>query len=284
MLIMPPWGTQGGRVITTKQRERTMPKKNSVELMTPAQLVKALERVPRALQAERQREIVRHCAALMTKYVQREQDQAERDAKYEKLQAIGKGAAESIADMVAALECDYDRLETLRDEREDLFSEANPWVKLSEMREDYTCSCGLSVHPSKYNAEHVHTDDCPWHALTEWDEANGDELKELEEAAGECKSREDAERRIHEDPLSLELTFGSCSPGERPEAEGFIILLGTGGPAVRIVGELDQHNAPKRAWIEAQDWFLPWTEYHGDGCSVDSLLAYCCSFSFESGE
>ena len=35
------------------------------------------------------------------------------------IEEIGKPAFESIADMVAALNCDYDRLEELRDERED---------------------------------------------------------------------------------------------------------------------------------------------------------------------
>src|SRR5262249_33604025 len=39
---------------------------------------------------------------------------AKRSADYDKLQAIGKSAAESLAVMVAALECDYDRLEELR--------------------------------------------------------------------------------------------------------------------------------------------------------------------------
>ena len=36
--------------------------------------------------------------------------------KERSLQDIGRGAAECIADMVAALECDYDRLEELREE------------------------------------------------------------------------------------------------------------------------------------------------------------------------
>jgi hypothetical protein len=166
--------------------------------------------------------------------------------KEERLHDIGRGAAEGIAEMVAALECDYDRLEELRDERKD-----------------------------------ADADESDASTIRQWDEANGEELKELEEAAGDSESREDAEQRIHENPLSIEVRTGWHSPGdEDATAEDFCILLGTGGPAVRIRGELDEHLQPRRAWIEAQDWFLPWTEYHGPGCSQDSLLTYCSQFYF----
>lgn len=51
--------------------------------------------------------------------------EAERGQKDAQLQEIGKSVAESIAEMVTALECDYDRLEELRGERSDWLSE-NP--------------------------------------------------------------------------------------------------------------------------------------------------------------
>jgi hypothetical protein len=76
------------------------------------------------------------------------------------------------------------------------------------------------------------------------------------------------------------------------EAEEFNILLATGGPAVRIVGELDQ-GEPSRAWLEVQDWFTPWTEYVGttsksdpgmleNQASQDVLLTYARQFYFGS--
>ena len=62
------------------------------------------------------------------------------------------------------------------------------------------------------------------------------------------------------------------------EAAEFCILLTTGGPAVRIRGELDEYNEPRRAWLEVQDWFLPWTEYV---CAdSDVLLNYARCFYF----
>lgn len=51
-----------------------------------------------------------------------------------------------------------------------------------------------------------------------------------------------------------------------------VILLCTGGPAVRIKGELSD-NEPTRAWLEVQDWFKPWTEYFEAGLS-EVLLTY----------
>lgn len=75
---------------------------------------------------------------------------------------------------------------------------------------------------------------------------------------------EDAARRtIQEDPLSVEVRTGWHAPGTTSEQtpEEFMILLCTGGPAVRLMGELDQHGCPDRVWMEHQDWGTPWTEY-----------------------
>jgi hypothetical protein len=59
-----------------------------------------------------------------------------------------------------------------------------------------------------------------------------------------------------------------------------VILLSTGGPALRIRGELDEYKQPYRAWLEYQDWFTPWTEYHGDNVDTDALLAFAAYFYF----
>jgi hypothetical protein len=56
-----------------------------------------------------------------------------------------------------------------------------------------------------------------------------------------------------------------------------MILLCTGGPAVRIVGELDR-GTPCRAWLEYQDWGTPWTQYFG--AKSDTLCEYAANFFF----
>jgi len=85
------------------------------------------------------------------------------------------------------------------------------------------------------------------------------ELAELEEQAGEYASQEEAEEAIYNNPLDISYRSGWASSAEDLEPEEFSILLCTGGPAVRIVGELGNHGEPCRAWLEYQDWGTPWT-------------------------
>ena len=164
---------------------------------------------------------------------------------------IGKPAYESIAEMVAALECDYERLDELRQERDD-------WIESDGGDDD----------------EQDRTPE-------DWAEEFGEEakeLKEMEEAAGECTGREEAEQRISEDALSVEVRSGWTTVGHPLEAEEFRILLATGGPAVQIRGELGSGNEPNRAWLEVQDWGKPWTQYFD--ADSDVLLTYSQQFYF----
>lgn len=161
-----------------------------------------------------------------------------------------KGWAGTIAEMVAALECDYARLADLREDRAD--------------HADDTAADGL---------------------LAEWNEEYGEELADLITAAtyeGELQTDSEGMReRIQESPLSIEVRSGWYSPtGETQPSEDFMILLSTGGPALRIRGELSEYCEPTRAWLEYQDWGTPWTEYHGEGCEHKTLLTFCKQFYF----
>lgn len=93
-------------------------------------------------------------------------------------------------------------------------------------------------------------------------------------------AREKAQQEIQEDPLSIQVRSGWHAVGEESTPEEFEILLDTGGPAVRIVGELDR-GEPTRARLETQDWGTPWTEYRGAwGGGADVLLTYARQFHF----
>ncbi len=171
-----------------------------------------------------------------------------------------RGWSATITALVAALNADYDRLEELRDERESLTQEVS---------------------------EQLPPDDPAVKALDEWDAANLEELRDLTAAVTvdgeEFQDAEAVAERIQESPLSVEVRSGWYSPADRAGAvaEEFAVLLSTGGPALRIRGELDEHSEPRRAWLEYQDWGTPWTEFHGDGApSQDDLLAFCRSFYF----
>ena len=103
------------------------------------------------------------------------------------------------------------------------------------------------------------------------------ELAELNAQLSEYEDTDDARTQAEESALSIELT-GTWEPGTEPKADGFIILLTTGGPALRIVGELNEHNEPDRAWMEHQDWGTPWTRCHQ--ADEDDLLAFASIFYF----
>lgn len=61
-------------------------------------------------------------------------------------------------------------------------------------------------------------------------------------------------------PLSVEIRDGWREPGDGAsmDPQEFRILLTTGGPALRIMGELDR-GEPTRCWFEIQDWGMPWS-------------------------
>ena len=152
------------------------------------------------------------------------------------VEAIGKPAFDAIEEMVEAVEVDWDRLEELRVDRRD-------W--------------------DPYES------DCKTYEECEPDEA--EELRELEEAAGDCEDEDDARQRIQDDPLSVEVG-GMWFPGdEHPDPTNYQILLTTGGPAVRIVGDLGEHGSAANARLEVQDWGKSWTEYP---CRQAVLLLY----------
>ena len=100
-----------------------------------------------------------------------------------------------------------------------------------------------------------------------------EELQTLESEAGDAEDEDDARQRIYEDPLSVEYRSGWSPDPRELESEEFCVLLCTGGPAVRIVGELGDRGSIHRARLEYQDWFTPWTNY--DDADSATLIAYC---------
>ncbi len=174
---------------------------------------------------------------------------------------------ESIREMVAALTCDYDRLEELKDERAELVDAVkDAQDEVDGADDDDVAELNTALTDAQT-------------ALVGWDEDNADELAELTAAAGECESEDDARTRI-EDALSLEVRSDWHAIGGESEDSEFCILLCTGGPACRIIGELSS-GEPVRARIEHQDWGTPWTEYITTGSDHDALLTYCRVFCWE---
>lgn len=153
----------------------------------------------------------------------------------------------SIYAMVAALHVDYERLAELRDE-------------LSEFVEEHA---SVFADPA-----------------FEWRAKNPDEaieLADLEEAAGDCTSEEEAREAIENDPLSVEVRSDWCNPGEEMAAGEFRIVLCTGGPHVELVGDLDDHKQPSRVRVIYKDWGESGELFDFDR---EKVLRYCSVFYF----
>jgi hypothetical protein len=164
-----------------------------------------------------------------------------------------KAQARSIARYVEALNCDYDRLEDLRDEREELASAAQDPESEDEMA---------------FAASN----------LANWDADNAEELKQLQDQAGDCENQEQARERIQEDALSVEVRSAWASLGSTLEADEFRIVLCTGGPHVEIRGEIGTYGEPSRAWLQYQDWGTPLTQFFD--IEQSTLIEYCRQFYF----
>jgi hypothetical protein len=97
------------------------------------------------------------------------------------------------------------------------------------------------------------------------------------------QEREAALQRIYEDPLSLEVRSDWYSLNARKEDTApseYRILLCTGGPAVQIIGDLNQHQQPESARLQYQDWFTPWEDCALEQEDEQALLTYAQQFYF----
>lgn len=108
--------------------------------------------------------------------------------------------------------------------------------------------------------------------------ADLEHAQECDEQDEQCPSNENnhdeekARQAIEED--ALEVATGQDFNGTRT----YMILLCTGGPAVRIIGELDEFDNPDTAIMQYQDWGTPWTEFRP--AEQSTLLSYAQNFYF----
>lgn len=114
-----------------------------------------------------------------------------------------------------------------------------------------------------------------------------DTLEKAQETEGEVEYEGDmldedgARARITEDALSVEVRTDWHAPGaEDSKPTEYTILLCTGGPACRVIGNLSEYQEPESARIEYQDWFTPWIDYPLDSKEEEKVLAYCRQFYF----
>ena len=63
----------------------------------------------------------------------------------------------------------------------------------------------------------------------------------------------------------------------------FEVLLTTGGPALRIYGELDEHSQPETAFLEWQDWGTPWTRLQLESADLAIVKEFASHFYYGEG-
>lgn len=112
--------------------------------------------------------------------------------------------------------------------------------------------------------EHARSNAAGWlSSIEEMNEAH-ESARDNETFSGDRS--EETERAIHESILSVQVRSGWFNPGERvaretSQPEEYELLLTTGGPALRIIGHLDEHCQPRTAELQMQDWGVPWERY-----------------------
>ena len=107
------------------------------------------------------------------------------------------------------------------------------------------------------------------------------QLYESADALNSSEALEEAERRIDESPLSVEIRSEWHTPGSKVSGGQYKILLCTGGPAVQIVGELDEYSQPMDAKLQYQDWFTPWNDFSVSSADAEILLTFAGRFYYE---
>lgn len=118
-----------------------------------------------------------------------------------------------------------------------------------------------------------------WHRRHEaWDneDYSACELaRDNEDAAHEA-----ACERITESVLSVQVRSDWHDVGKLDTSEAeFEVLLTTGGPALRLIGTLDD-GGPGTVRMEWQDWGKPWTDLPLTGAEQEDCLAFCQQFWF----
>jgi len=102
-------------------------------------------------------------------------------------------------------------------------------------------------------------------------EANGQSFDDLDSL----------KEHVMELPLSVEVRDGWHTLGGSSAPEEYLVLLSTGGPALRIYGDLDQDNCPATAQLQWQDWGTLWTDLETTPEEAEAILAFAQEFYYE---
>jgi hypothetical protein len=94
-------------------------------------------------------------------------------------------------------------------------------------------------------------------------------------------SADDLRDRAQEWPLSVLVRSDRYAPG-KPDTSPteFELWMCTGGPAVRMRGDLSEYGEPTRAYVQHQDWGTGWRDYVGDEFDSGNVLRFASMFYY----
>ena len=103
---------------------------------------------------------------------------------------------------------------------------------------------------------------------------------QLFEKINDYDAQDQLRESILNSALSVEFRSGWYSSlDDELVPEEFRILLTWGGPALRIIGELDNYG-PVNPKLQFQDWGTPWTDFEITEDQQDALNWFCNCFYF----
>ena len=98
--------------------------------------------------------------------------------------------------------------------------------------------------------------------------------------AGQAWVDEEESQAIQEDALDVQVRSDWHCPSSGSCNAQYSVLLCTGGPAVRIIGNLSEHDEPESAEIQYQDWGTPWETMPTSGEEEEAMVDYAQCFYF----
>lgn len=116
-------------------------------------------------------------------------------------------------------------------------------------------------------------------SVESWDEAERGDPKVWQQVA----AYEEVQDEIRNSALSVEVRTDWHNVGAVDAAKPthYKILLCWGGPAVQIIGTLDDYNQPNSAVLQYQDWFTEWMDYPLTQAEEQTLMKYAQHFYFD---
>ncbi len=92
---------------------------------------------------------------------------------------------------------------------------------------------------------------------------------------------EQVEERAREQVLSVEVRTGWHCPSDPPsQPEEGCLLLSTGGPALRLLVDLDCDAEPCECHLQHQDWGTPWIDVPLSEADDEALCWFASLFCF----